>query len=291
MMAQDVNGDPAQSGGTINIVTGGASQLTFIETDQPNASMEWSDYVSLDGGTTKLTYEFLGYGDVRGDAQQHAGFIRVHMPNGEARTFAIDMNADGDNTADLTNGNTKLTVNDLTKPSAPVYAEPACFTTGTLIETARGEVAVEDLRAGDMVRTMDHGLQQLRAVLSETMLAEGALAPIRFEAGALGNARPLMVSPQHRMLIADWRADLFFGDSEVFVAAKHLVNDITVRRVPGGRVTYWHLVFDRHEVVFSEGVPSESHLPDEPELAARFPQMVQAARTQIRARDALLVAV
>lgn len=298
MTAQDVGGDPAATGGSITIVNNAFAKLTFIENDQANATMEWSDYVSLDGGATRLTYEFLGYGDVRGDPKQHAGFIRVHLANGQTRTFAIDTNADGDNTANLQNGNTKLAVADLTRPVKPAFTEPACFTTGTLIETDRGPVPVEALRAGALVRTMDHGLQPLRAVMFRTVPAEGALAPIRFAAGALGNTRALTVSPQHRMVIADWRADVFFGESEVFVAAKHLVNGTTVCRVPGGVVTYFHLLFDRHEVVFSEGVPSESHLPDAgdttagSEMDVLFPRAkMRTARPEIRARDARLVAV
>lgn len=305
LTAQDVNGDPLVSGGNINIVNGSTTGLTFTDTDFQLASPQTAEYVSLDGGVTQLTYTFLGYGDVRHDTLQHAAFIRVLMPNGTYKTFAIDMNADGDALPDLATGNTKLTVAGLDSTSSERFPAPACFTPGTLIETDSGERTVESLRPGDLVRTMDHGFQPLRRVLSQTLPAQGHLAPIRFEAGELGNRRVLVVSPQHRMLIADWRAGYFFGEPEVFVAALHLVNGTTVTRQCGGMVTYMHLVFDRHEVVYSEGIPSESLFPEQSgkpdsakstaEIVELFPmagrQRAQIARPQIRAREARLVAV
>ena len=82
-----------------------------------------------------------------------------------------------------------------------------------------------------------------------------------FAAGVYGAARELAVSPMHRMLITDWRADLMFGDSEVLMPAHHLVNVDTVTRRNCDSVTYVHLIFDAHEVIFAEGVASESFYP------------------------------
>jgi hypothetical protein len=79
----------------------------------------------------------------------------------------------------------------------------------------------------------------------------------------LGNARDLRVSPQHRMLLRGWQAGLLFGETEVLATAKSLVNDSTIRQVEGGMVDYFHILFDRHEVIFAEGAPSESFHPGE----------------------------
>ena len=136
-----------------------------------------------------------------------------------------------------------------------------CFVAGTLILTPEGERRIEDLAPGDLVMTHDSGPQPLRWIGSRTMPAEGTLAPIRIEEGALGEHRQLLVSPQHRVLIRDTLSELLFGDSEVLVSAKHLVNDKTIRPAEGGFVTYVHLLFDSHEVVFSEGLATESFLP------------------------------
>jgi hypothetical protein len=71
----------------------------------------------------------------------------------------------------------------------------------------------------------------------------------------------VFLSPLHRVLIRDSLAELLFGEGEVLVAARDLVNDRTVRRVPGGMVSYVHILFDSHQVVFSEGLETESFLP------------------------------
>jgi Hint domain len=70
-----------------------------------------------------------------------------------------------------------------------------------------------------------------------------------------------MLSPQHRILIRDSLAELLFGEAEVLVAAKDLVNDTSIRICEGGMVDYVHILFDRHQVVFSEGLATESFLP------------------------------
>lgn len=136
-----------------------------------------------------------------------------------------------------------------------------CFVRGTRIKTDRGEIEIETLQAGDRVLTLDNGFQEIRWVGSSRRPAQGKLAPIRFRAGALGNDRDLLVSPQHRMLLRGWQANLMFGSSEVLVCAKSLVNDVTVLREEGGEVEYFHLLFDRHEIIFAEGAASESFHP------------------------------
>lgn len=77
------------------------------------------------------------------------------------------------------------------------------------------------------------------------------------------------MSPLHRVLIRDSLAELLFGEAEVLIAARDLVNDHSVRRVEGGMVEYVHILFDRHQVVFSEGLETESFLPG-PQTAKSF---------------------
>lgn len=136
-----------------------------------------------------------------------------------------------------------------------------CFVAGTLIATPNGEVPVETLRAGDLVLTHDNGPQPLRWIGRRTVTAEGTFAPIRISPNTFGQHRELLVSPLHRVLIRDALAELLFGETEVLVAAKDLVNDLTVRPVEGGKVDYVHILFDEHQVVFSEGLATESFLP------------------------------
>ena len=136
-----------------------------------------------------------------------------------------------------------------------------CFVAGTMIETAQGARAVETLTAGDMVLTRDDGIQPLRWIGRRKVAAVGKLAPVHIRANALGSHGALKLSPQHRVLIKDVLAELMFGHAEVLVAAKDLVNDHSIRRAPGGEVEYVHLLFDQHQVIFSEGLETESFLP------------------------------
>lgn len=165
--------------------------------------------------------------------------------------------------------------------------ELACFARGTRIETATGFVAVEYLRDGMMIETMDNGLQPVRRVLSKRVDGRGALAPVEIAAGVLGNVRAVRVSPHHRMVMSGWRAELLTGEPEVLAAAADLVDGDRVQVVPVETVEYFHLLFDRHEIIFAEGAATESYHPfahDAAELApatlaeleAVFPDMGRA---------------
>jgi len=143
-----------------------------------------------------------------------------------------------------------------------------CFVTGSAIETPDGPVPIEDLKAGDRVSTYRHGPQVIRMILVRTLdLAIGSenLKPIAFEPDSLGPGRPtrrLCVSPQHRMLVAD------ASGNKVLVPAKSLTALKGVRVMKGKRkVTYFHLVFDRHEIIMSNGILTESFFPGPMALA------------------------
>jgi Ca2+-binding RTX toxin-like protein len=152
-----------------------------------------------------------------------------------------------------------------------------CFTRGSRILTAEGEKAIEDLAAGDLVLTMDHGYQPIRWIGSSIVEGKGRFAPIVIEAGTLGNSRTLRVSPQHRMLLSGWQAELLFDEPEVLVAAKLLVNDHTIRAEEAAEVEYFHMLFDAHEIVYAEGAPSESFHPGHVGWGA----LAEAAREEI----------
>lgn len=137
----------------------------------------------------------------------------------------------------------------------------ACFAAGTLIETDVGPRPVEMLRPGDLVLTQDHGLQPLCWTGGRTVHATGDFAPVRIAKGTMGAERDVLVSPQHRLLVSGWQAELLFGAVEVLVPAKALVNGDTIRRVPMDLLRYVHVMFDRHQIVFSAGMASESFYP------------------------------
>jgi hypothetical protein len=71
--------------------------------------------------------------------------------------------------------------------------------------------------------------------------------------------RDIMVSPQHRILIASRVAEWMFGSVEVLVAAKHLLATDGVEVAAEVRtVTDYLILFDHHEIVYADRVPTES---------------------------------
>ncbi|WP_411958007.1 Hint domain-containing protein [Paracoccus homiensis] len=142
-----------------------------------------------------------------------------------------------------------------------------CFAEDTIIDTLLGERAIQNLRPGDLIRTRDNGMRWLRwvgrTVLSPRRLAAAPqLRPIRIRAGALGPGMPasdLTVSPQHRILVKSVIAQRMFGEDEILVAAKHLLDMPGVGVVDGQTgVTYYHMLFDDHEILRSNGAWTES---------------------------------
>ncbi|WP_245999335.1 Hint domain-containing protein [Paracoccus methylarcula] len=142
-----------------------------------------------------------------------------------------------------------------------------CFTSGTLIETNQGNKPVEELQPGDMIATLDDGYQPIRWIGSTKRDAvdlahNPKLLPIRIPAGALGNGLPkrdLMVSRQHRVLVRSKIAQRMFGAEEILIPANKLVGMSGIE-IAGDveDVTYFHILFDKHQVIFSEDAPTES---------------------------------
>ncbi|MBB3710815.1 Ca2+-binding RTX toxin-like protein [Limimaricola variabilis] len=193
-----------------------------------------------------------------------------------------------------------------------------CFTPGTVIATPRGERLVEELREGDRIITRDNGIQEIRWVGHKQVgpaqfLTSPHLKPVMIRAGALGNGLPerdMMVSPNHRVLLTGDRAQLYFEDSEVLAAAKHLVGSKGIHSIDVSRTSYIHFMFDRHEVVLSNGAWTESFQPGDhtlkgigaeqrDEIFELFPELRQragidnyrAARKALKRHEARLMVV
>lgn len=145
-----------------------------------------------------------------------------------------------------------------------------CFTQDTLITMQDGAKRVQDIVAGDRIQTKDDGAQEILWVGSRRMsgarlYAMPELRPVRIRAGALCEGEPeedLLVSPQHRVLLKGKTAEVLFNTPEVLVAAQDLVNDHSILVDYDVRdVTYIHLMTERHEVVWANGVETESFHP------------------------------
>ncbi len=144
-----------------------------------------------------------------------------------------------------------------------------CFTPGTTIATPRGERLVEELQVGDKIITRDNGIQEIawvghKAMNGKQLAANPHLKPILIKAGSLGQDLPerdMLVSPNHRVLVASEKTQLYFEEREVLAAAKHMTGAEGIHAVNVMQTTYVHFMFERHEVVLSNGAWTESFQP------------------------------
>ncbi len=155
-------------------------------------------------------------------------------------------------------------------PQPAPQAGVICFTPGTLIRLDRGVAPIETLRPGDRLLTKDNGPQEVlwtghRRMSGARLYAMPHLRPVRVGHGALGCGRPeaaLTVSPRHRLLVQGAAARALFNEAEVLVAAEDLVGGVGVSVDLAAReVTYVHVLLERHEIVWANGVETESFHP------------------------------
>lgn len=311
-------GDQLSGGAGADSITGGAGDDTIdlglndsvadtVDLDDGSGSDVISNFVAPtdNGDGTYTGYDQFDVSDLTdaGGSPVNAWDVTVSDTNGDGTGDAILTFPNGESVTLV--GVTPSQVDSAAKLNAMGIP---CFTRGAMIETPRGEIAVEDLQVGDTVWTRDSGAQTIRWIGSKRVAAIGPLAPVLIPEGVLGNTRDIKVSPQHRMLIGGWKAELYYGEPEVLVASKHLVDGSVIRFVPGGEVEYFHILFDRHEIVVADGAPSESFHPGDQGLSvldqeARrevfmlFPELETkglasygpAARRSLKAHEAVLL--
>ena len=244
----------------------------------------FSEGDSINGGEGDDTFTYENLGEPTNGSITIVGGQGGEIPDdGDPNTLegdTLDLGFDADmSTLNITSttvnidGNTSysgsVTMDDGTILNFSEIENIICFTPGTRIATPKGARDIATLQVGDMVVTRDHGLQPIRWIQSRTVPAIDSFAPIRIRPGVVtGQERDLLVSPQHRMMFQGYRAELLFGESEVLIAAKHLIDGIQVTQDEGGEVTYIHMMFDEHEVVYAEGAATESFHPGDVGLTA-----------------------
>jgi hypothetical protein len=140
-----------------------------------------------------------------------------------------------------------------------------CLLAGTMVATAAGGAAIEDLRPGDLVLTHDGREAPVLWVGRQTVSRRFAdplrSLPIRIKAGALGEnlpARDLLVSPCHALLVDD-----------VLVQAGALINGTSIVRETAMPETflYYHVELADHAMILAEGVPAETFVDNVGRLA------------------------
>jgi hypothetical protein len=247
-------GEDIVTGGSGNdVIIGGDGADTLLGRDDRDIFVGATDGDFIDGGEGGEDFDIL---DLRGSGPLEVILDADNPENGLVNFFDGDRNVTG--TATFRN----------------IEKIVPCFTPGILIATPEGERRVETLRVGDKIVTRDNGLQEIRWIGHKQMdwpafAASPHLKPILIQQGALGNGLPerdMMVSPNHRMLVANERTALYFDEHEVLVAAKHLVNHRGVHPIETVGTTYIHFICDRHEVVLANGAWTESFQPGDETL-------------------------
>ena len=313
------SGDDTISGGTgDDVLTGGLGNDDFVYAagDGADTITDFGDQTGTanDGDPTNNDHLDLSsfYNQTNYDAAVANGEIDPSVIKNPLQWMRADLDDDGvlngsQGDAGFVPGDsltlTGVTAADLTTETTNVI----CFARGSRIATAGGEVPVEHLSVGDRVITRDNGFQTIRWIGSARRKAVGRLAPIMIREGVLDNHRDLFVSPNHRMLIRSGVSELLTGESEVLVSAKLLVDGEGIVRVEGGEVEYFHILFDNHEIILSEGSWTESFHPGRfgmstlcesarqevldlfPELGGNLEDAV-TARLVLNAKEAALVA-
>lgn len=247
---QGGRGDDLLDGGAgADVMTGGADQDSFVNVNAGD---------DVDGGSAGVDYDTL---DLRGSAPEGGRLEITYTSDDREDGFVDYFNQDGSDAGRLN--------------FVEIENVIPCFTPGTKIATPRGEVPVEALQVGDRVITRDNGIQTIRWVGAREMTgAEFEMAahlkPVLIRKGALGNDLPerdMMVSPNHRVLVANEKTALYFEEREVLVAAKHLTGMEGIDVVEVSGTSYIHVMFDRHEVILSDGTWTESFQPGDMSLA------------------------
>ncbi len=175
---------------------------------------------------------------------------------------SVTLNYTGQQPSSFTSGNLNvLGVNTpLTISPDVVTSTPVCFAAGTLIRTPAGDVAVETLKAGDLVLTASGDMRPVKWIGHKDfdfrlIPGQRSALPIRIVADALGPNRPsqdLYLSAGHSICV-----DIV---GEVFVPVGCLINGGTIAQVETGTISYWHVELDSHDVLLANNLPAESYL-------------------------------
>lgn len=265
----------AVSGITVNISNGGMFDGNGMISAASALTLNFQD----GGGTLNLVGSSDGLALLDGASINGfgAGDNIIVESNGATATIS-DVSYDGlFNTSTITfsNGDT-LELNGEyqdTDPDADNYLATVadtqgmgtvlvCFLPGSMVRTARGEVAIEDIRVGDEVLVLEEGAEVFRPVswvgmqsvtVRPGLYPDEAGYPVRIVRDAIAAGVPykdMLVTPEHCLFMQGR-----------FVPVRMLVNNRTIyydRDITS--YTYYHLETGHHSVITVDGVLTESYL-------------------------------
>ncbi|ATG36952.1 Hemolysin-type calcium-binding protein repeat protein (2 copies)/Hint domain protein [Phaeobacter piscinae] len=196
--------------------------------------------------------------------------------NGAVRTGDVAVADDGFGNALLTfPGGEQLVLQGVTPAQMSSHnqlyaAGIPCFTPDVLLATRRGAVPAGQIRVGDLLQTADNGFQPViwvgrRHLSAADLMHRPQLRPYCLRPGGLLSPdRPMLLSPQHRLIVNDGCLMPEQPRDESFVSAKLLAEmdgGFAAQVTQQTPVTYVHLMTEQHEVIFAEGIATETFWP------------------------------
>ncbi len=259
------------AGAGLGSLGGIGSQIAGFKEISFAAGPQWSIEGNESGLTSVDTVSILGFAE--GDTIVLDGFSAssdLYIKN-----TGLELSGGG-NTVTLDIAGNFSTSSFLVTESAnqTTIANVTCFARGTHIATPCGEVTVESLKIGQLVRTLHGGARPVKWIGSRFydgrfIRGNAAILPIRIKAGAIADgvpARDLRVSPGHAISIDD-----------VLVHAKRLVNGVSVVQEDSvEEVAYFHVELEDHEILLAEMCPAESFIGED--FRAQFQNAAEYAR-------------
>lgn len=132
------------------------------------------------------------------------------------------------------------------------------FSRRTEIDSYHGAVLIEDIGVGDMVYTKDEGFQKVLWVGSRELSPNDGFPMVRFAENSIGNKQSIKVLASHLFMMSHAAAREIFGVEELLIEARHLVNGHEIHFDTPDKDKYFQILFDRHQIVFANGIPSAS---------------------------------
>ena len=248
---------------TLAITDGVDDDLHRTVDSDPNNDQSFS--FASEAPVTNYTVQYLDYAQINGagpDFELYA--MRADFSDGTTKFYV--MSKDDGFEPDI-NDDLKVTMfSNFTVTSYGQIGAAVCYAAGTKILTSTGLQPVEHLNAGALVQTKDNGYREVlwvgrRHLGSDVLCACETLRPVVVQPGVLGNSCPVVLSQQHRVLLTRQQCGGDLPWEEAFIKAKHLAEyGNGVARIVHGRrsVWYYHLLLSEHDIIFADGLASES---------------------------------
>ncbi len=245
--ANSFTGGVSVTGATLDLAANVAAGAGAIHLVGHAATLAVAHGVTVGNSASLTNGDVIDLAGITNAAATVSG--HVLSVSGTGGSFTLTLSNANPTTADFTavndgNGGTNVTM-------------IACFAAGTSIATPDGDIAVEQLRAGDLVRSHFGGAVPVqwighRHIDCARHPDPAAVNPVRIRAGAFGPATPardLLLSPDHAVYVND-----------VLIPARCLIDGVSVVQEARREVTYFHVELPQHDVLLAEGLPAESYL-------------------------------